>query len=68
MAAKAEAEAAIADLNEKPLRHMTINVVELPSLFQITKIRDSYIAEDQATSVEESEKEDTKSVELPAMS
>ena len=37
------------------------------SLFQITKIRDSYISEDQATSVEESEKEDTKSIELPAM-
>ena len=38
------------------------------SLFQIAKIKDSHIAEDQATSVEESEKEDTKSVELPAMS
>ncbi len=28
MASKAEGEAAIANLNEKPLRHMTINVVE----------------------------------------
>jgi hypothetical protein len=39
-----------------------------PSLFQITKIGDTYIAEDQATSVAESEKEDTKSVELPVLS
>ncbi len=38
-----------------------------PCPFQITKIRDFYVAEGQATSVEESEKEDTKSVELPAM-
>jgi hypothetical protein len=38
-----------------------------PSLFQTVKIRDSYIAENQATSVAESEKEDIKSVELPAM-
>ncbi len=38
-----------------------------PSLFQITKMRDSSIAEELAALVEEAEKEDTKSVELPAM-
>jgi len=37
------------------------------SLFQITKIRDSSIAEELAASVEEAEKENTESVELPAI-
>ena len=37
------------------------------SPFQITKIRDSSIPEALATLVEEAEKKDTKSVELPAM-
>ena len=44
-----------------------INVIEALPLSD-HKVRDSYIAEDQATTMEESEKEDTKSVELPAMS
>ena len=38
-----------------------------PFLFQIRKIRDSSTAEELATLVEDTEKEDTKSVELPAM-
>ncbi len=38
-----------------------------PSLFQMIKIMDSSIAEGLTALVEEAEKEDTKSFELPAM-
>ncbi len=46
---------------------MMINVIEALPLSD-HKVRDSYIAKNQATSMAESEKEDTKPVELPALS
>ena len=45
-----------------------INVIEALPLSNNKDKGDSRIVEDQATSVAESEKEDTKSVELPAIS
>jgi RNA recognition motif-containing protein len=66
MTSKSEDESTITALTGKPLKHRTIDVIQALPL-QITRIRDSSIPEALATLVEEAEKEDTKSVELPTV-
>ena len=66
MPSQSEGKAAITALNEKALKHMTINVVEALPLSD-HKDKGFLHSRRQTTSVAESEKEDTKSVELPAL-
>jgi len=66
MTSKSEGESAITALNGQSLKQRTIDVIQAPP-FQITKTRDSSIAEELAALVAGAEKECTKSVELPAI-